>query len=791
MGVALPDPPTRFTPTHNQNGRQLCSHCGSPAEPHPIRVGDLLFCCNGCRFVHQWIRSEGLEKFYDLREGPQTPVPSAIFHNQNWAWLNPLMCAQSGTFELDVQGMSCLACVWLIQRLFEKHPGAHSLELDLLQGTARLHVHPDTFPVQDFARQLHQLGYRLGPPDSKPSHPESRGLRLRLGVCAALALNAMLFSVPGYCGLDPADPLAVFFAKGSLVCATLSMAIGATYFIQRALQGLRQRIIHTDLPIALGLLAAYLGSIHAWTKGHQAGFYFDFVSIFTFLMLVGRWTHQRSLELNRQRLLQTPVSVHTPACSEQYRLEPGMVVPVRSRLLSETASFGMEWINGESQTRSALQGGLLPSGAVLLGSKPVTLEALEAWESSLLASLIAPPRRHPQNDTATQRFILAYLVAVLAIACLGLAVWLTRGAALPQALQVFISVLVVSCPCASGVALPLLQEVATARMRDSGVFIRESSLWSRLLRVSRIVFDKTGTLTADCLQLTDEASLCLLSPEALQALRTLVCDSLHPVATSLREALAQTALPPSPSHGVQEVTGCGLEFQDSHQALWRLGKATWAAASNPDLAQNGTVLSRSGTPIATFHFSERLRPDAPEEIAALQRQGLDIQILSGDHPDRVHAMASQLGLQSQALGAQSPADKASWLLSHQGAQNSLMLGDGANDSPAFAEALCCGTPAVDRGVLEQRADFYYLGRGLEGIRRLWEMARFKRRVVLQILTFTTLYNAGAIGLSLAGRMHPLLAAVLMPASSLATLAIVWIAFRRKNTATISHPHEVP
>ena len=773
---------SKAPPGREKSGGIACSHCGAPASGALTteRAGEsLAFCCAGCRFVFGLIQSQGLGKFYDLREGPQTPAPAAVFERQNFDWFPPACEAAGGRLSIEVQGLSCLACVWLIKRVFEQFEGAQELRVDLLRGTADLQVAPEEFPCVKFAEALQRLGYKPGPQGASGRPDRSRRLVLRMGVCGALAMNAMLFSIPAYCGLETSDRLSALFARGALVCATGSMLTGASFFITRAWQAVRLGVVPMDLPISLGLLAAYAGSLHAWWSNNGSALYFDFVSIFTFLMLVGRWIHQSAFDSNRHRLLQTPATFLQPAVAERYAIQPGMAVPVRSTLLSPEATLGMEWINGESKPRRARLGEPVPSGAIHLGERPIELEAVENWEASLLAKLVALPPPKEAIETSSQRFILFYLLVVMLIAAGGFAGWFWTGHGLTRALQIAVSVLVVSCPCASGVALPMVAEFATARMRGKGVFVREASLWQRLLQTRHIVFDKTGTLTTECLQLSSTHFLEHLPTEALAALSTLVSRSLHPVATSLREALERPAGSVTTAVSPCEITGMGLEWQPDLNQLWRLGRASWALNDTPiEGDSERTILSWNGSKVAAFEFEETLRSDARSEVDALHSAGYEISILSGDHPARVEHIASNLGLPSHsALGGLTPEDKAAWLHKHHARTHTLMLGDGANDSLAFAESLSCGTPAVDRGVLEQRADFYYLGRGLSGVRSLLEEATHKRTVARGVLCFTTVYNVAAISMALLGKMNPMVAAVIMPLSSLATLWIVVFCYK--------------
>lgn len=770
-----------------------CAHCQAPVPPHLARVVSAkqkAFCCSGCRFVYETIHARGLERFYELRSSPLAAPPSTVFRRRSFDWLPGLLVAGNGSAVVEIQGLSCIACVWLIEKVFHKMNGSRRIRVDPVSATASLSVLPSSFDGLEFAESLHQLGYLLGPASASPSSVALGDLVPRLGICAALAMNAMLFSVPAYCGLDTQDRYAPLFARIALVCATLSMACGATYFLQRAWGALRMGIVHVDLPISLGLVAAYAGSLVAWAHGDLRSVYFDFVSMFTFLMLAGRWLRQKAVQQNRRLLLQTPLAIAQPQQGDRYSVGPGQVIPVRSELLSQDASLGLEWINGEPDARSSRRGDLLPSGAINLSPGPLALEARESWKQSLLSSLIHLPPPAEERDRPTERFILVYLLGVIALAAGGAAFWAMSGAPAKVAWQVWISVLVVSCPCASGVALPLICELTTAQLRDQGVFVREPSLWARLKRVRRIVFDKTGTLTCESPSLLNPEALHALDATSRGALAQLVAHSLHPLATSLRENLGQAATAPGGT-GVHPVgktigkatehIGFGLELQDTASGIcWKLGRSDWARANRTQTDNHGTVFSKNGLPLANFVFQDCLRPDAIEELDQLRRRGWDVRILSGDQPEAVGKIASQLGLPPEAaISGLAPKEKADWLQRHRAGEDTLMIGDGANDSLAFEQSLCCGTPAVDRGLLEHKADFFFLGRGLQGVRRLLEAAQQKERTTRGVLILTTAYNLVAIALALSGKMHPLLASILMPLSSLVTIGFVVVRLRRR------------
>jgi Cu2+-exporting ATPase len=763
------------------SGTRACVHC---ATPFHAADDDERFCCTGCEFVYNLISKNGLDRFYDLRGPAGEPVKSLVFRERDYSWLETLFKQvenSGGTpfLLLEIQGVSCIGCVWLIERLFSRLPGALACTVDSALGRISLRWTPGACDLIGFARELQAFGYLLGPPGKKP--PSRRdGLVIRLGVCGAFAMNAMLFSIPRYLGMDAAFPYARLFDALACGFATLSFFSGGSYFFGRAVRGLRNGILHIDLPIALGLVAAYAGSVYAWSAGAMKFDYFDFVSTFTFLMLAGRRTQQQAIEKNRNRLLDLrdepltvttdsgAVSAATLEADARFFVPTGSVVPVRSKLLVRDATVSLDWINGEAEPHPARIGQAIPAGAVNCSAAPLELEALEGWGESLLASLLGFTPRPDGRDEATERFIRGYIVVVIGLAALGFCGWFAFGHSAVAALQVAISVLVVSCPCASGVALPLADELAAGALRRRGVFIRERSLWRRLLRVRKIAFDKTGTLTLDTMSLRDPHSLALLKSEEKRALLKLVSLNLHPVCCALREPLMVAGIEPAPIGSLAETVGQGIELK-TPEADWRLGRPGWAGCES----EEECAFTRNGQLVTTFSFIEQVRHDAPREIADLRANGFSVHILSGDRPEKVAEMGARVRLPlDQCRGGMTPADKAEWFRAND-ARDTLMIGDGANDSLAFNEAFCTGTPAIDRGVLEQKSDFYFLGRGLAGVRELLSAAKKRRNTVRAVIGFAIVYNACAIGAALAGQMNPLVAAIIMPLSSIASIAIVF------------------
>lgn len=771
--------------------QRTCIHCGNPFQATEHRPD---FCCGGCQFVHDLITRNGFGQFYDLQEGVVPPAQSLVFQKRDYTWLEKLEAGAAGSLTLDVQGLSCIGCAWLMEKLFLRRLGALAIHVDPTLGRLTLRWQPGTFSIVAFAEELQSFGYLVGPLGACPP-PSDRPLNLRLGLCAALAMNTMLFTLPHYLGMGAEFEFAALFQRLNFLLGTLSFLIGGSYFFIRSWQALRQRVLHIDLPISFGLLAAYGGSVIAWTRNDLSFLYFDFVSTFTFLMLAGRWLQQKAVARNRHQLLAAqlePPTVRLPAGERipatqlepgtYYAVEPGQIIPVQSVLHSPAATLGMEWINGESEPLLAREGRLVPGGSTNCGSTALDLEARESWSGSLLARLLQITPATGSRDGALERFLRIYIAAALVAAALGFCGWWVATGLFYPALQVAISVLVVSCPCASGVALPLCRDLAATRLRQFGVFVRDADVWRKIDRVRKILFDKTGTLTLESMSLLNPSTLQCLSPEERSVLLAMVRHTRHPVGGCIREQLLAESTPQiATPYPAREIIGYGMEM--NHEgSIWRLGRARWAA---PGAFAPGSdcLLSKDDRPIASFRFGETPRTDARAELAALRRRGCEIFILSGDRRTKVNAMADRLELPPENCYGELSPDAKGARVEELDSQDTLYLGDGANDSLAVDAAWLAGTPAIDRGLLERKAGFYFLGRGLRGVRALLEVAAQRRRTARAVVAFAIAYNAVAIALCLAGRMNPLLAAILMPASSLVSLGIVFAGFSHRSPKT--------
>lgn len=769
----------------------VCHHCSSPI---PDASRDAEYCCDGCRAVATLLREQGLGRYYELAGGV---VPAAKDGaGQGGAWLEPLLTEAESRgpvcgLELDVQGVHCTACVWLMNELFQRRDGGVQCVVNPSLGKLRLSWRRGVFDLRDYLSTVERFGYRFGP-SRKTSGGRSNDLPLRIGVSAALTMNTMMLSAAFYAGLAPSDgDLFQIFSRVSFWLTTGVFAIGGWPFFRSAWEGLRRRVLHLDLPIALSIVLVYATSIVQTRTGRGDLAYYDTLDTFITLMLVGRLLQERMVERNRAYLLDDagadaivvrrleagrPVVVKALELSEgdELLVTPGELVPVDGELIDGAGRCSLDWITGESASREVGTGETIPAGAFNAGATSLRLRAKTAFEASPLPALLRATHQGAEGRAVILTVATRYYVpVVLLLGALGYGLW--RHTDPSRALDVTVALLVVTCPCAIGIAVPLAYELAFASLRRRGVFVRAGDLLDRLRDVRKVLFDKTGTVTLAALELADPEVVHALSDEARDAAFDLTARSSHPVSRCLSEALGRHGARFNAEAIVREVPGAGLEL-DRHEHRWRLGRAAFALGK--DDGSRETLLSRDGVRVAAFALKERLRPGSKRGIAALERAGLDVWLISGDTGARVDEVAEVLGVRPErVLSQQRPEDKAA-AVERLDQRDTLFIGDGVNDALAFSKALCAGSPAVDRPVMPGKSDFFLLGDHLDGLGALFETSERLRRAVRRNLTVALAYNALAVGACLAGWMSPLRAAIAMPLSSLTVLLLTMWSLRR-------------
>ncbi|MCB9729064.1 MAG: heavy metal translocating P-type ATPase metal-binding domain-containing protein [Deltaproteobacteria bacterium] len=787
-----------------------CPHCSQEADPQGPAAP---FCCRGCEAASALLSEAGLERYYTLRQGPGLPVGDAASSDHGWldevlrearesACTDGCVAASHLDLELDVQGIHCAACVWLIQTLFRRRPGSVHISIDPGLGRLRLTVDEAAFPLRDFLTEIARFGYRSGP--ARRDHDAGADdLLLRLGVCTALAMNAMMLSFAFYLGLSTeVDPQRhALFGWAGFGLATLSLLVGGPVFFRGAVEGLKRRVLHLDLPIALGLTLAWAGMAWSFAHGRAEASWFDTLSIFVALMLLGRWLQRRIVDRNRRLLLADPgidglrvrrldadsrldiVPASSVRAGDVLLLAPGELLPVAGRLESSAGALSLAWITGEADPKHVAHGARLPAGAHNMGPEALTARALEPFDASSLRTLMRPPAAPTSGRGFWHRVSLWWVVGVLVAAALGFAWWLPTGAS--AALDVAVAILVVTCPCAIGLATPLAGEIAHAQLARRGLFVRREGVLDRLATVKRVIYDKTGTLTLGTLRLANPDAIEALAPRDRDALYQMVARSAHPRSRAILDAFSlRAALPSLDLEAIaRENPGRGMSLihRSRHYTLGR------SPTGNP----RSVALSREGALLAELELEEVLRHDARREVARLAAQDVETWIASGDTPERVAAVARSLGVApTHARGGLDPEGKAA-LVSGLDAQDTLFIGDGINDGLAMDAAWVSATPAIDRPSLPARCDLFVVGSGTGALAEALVVARRVRAVTHRNLVIATVYNLGGVALAMAGLLTPLVCAVAMPASSLFVIGLTAVSLRPSQVPSRRQPRTLP
>jgi Cu2+-exporting ATPase len=787
-------PSTSFAPTRSVAHDALvdCAHCGSKIASalSTCDAQGARYCCAGCAAVGALLRGAGLERYYALRGSAEAPVTLVDPARRDLSWLEPLTArfALSGVHHvaLDIQGVHCAACVWVIEELFRRSASAVRVVVDPAVGRVDVWAR-EGFALEAFVREVERLGYLFGPA-LKRGDETADALLVRTAITVALAMNAMTFALALYFGL--ADGVVAEVARTlELVLAILAVAAGAPPFLSSAWSGLRRGVFSLDVPIALGIVLAGASTLVSALGAGDAS-YADTLAVFVALMLVGRWLAERAIRRDRERLLADPGADglfsrrlehgehRLVRCSAIVRgdslvVGPGEVVPVAATL-DAPASFALDWISGEPEPRQFAAGASVPAGAIHVDAELASLTAQEDFGTSALRALLSSPARAgtDASEGFWGRVARTYVGLVLGAALLSFAGWWLATGDVARGLDVATALLVVTCPCGLGIATPLAYTLTQSALARGGLFLRRSVALDRALDVRRVVFDKTGTLTTARPALASTAPLDALSADDRAALASLARASGHPASAAVQDALRSVV--GTSLHDLREVAGCGIEarrVRSDQVSTLRLGRGDWAVPTDPEVPGDALVFAIDDAPRAVLRLSETLREDARRELEQLRALGLELRILSGDAPARVAKVAAAVGIDAcRAEGGATPDDKAQRIaeLDHH---DTLFVGDGLNDAHALETAWLSGTPSIDRPFVPSRADFYFVTPGLAPIRALLVAARRLRRVAHGNLVFAALYNTLAVGLAVSGVMQPWLAAIAMPLSSIVVVGI--------------------
>jgi Cu2+-exporting ATPase len=706
--------------------------------------------------------------------------------------------------DLSVPAVHCGTCITTVEHALMALPQVERARVNL--STKRVSVvwresvdGLETDPVS-LPRTIASTGYEshLFTAAEEASDSLRNQLIRAVAVSGFAATNIMLLSVSVWSGAE-ASTRDLFHWISAMIAAPALIYAGR-FFYQSAWSVLKHGRTNMDVPIAIGITLSYAASL--WeTIHHGEHAYFDATASLLFFLLIGRTLDHvmrdraRSAISGLARLSPRGAMVIGDDGAQDYRavedikvgdhiaIAAGDRIPVDGVVIAGESDLDVSIVNGESAPASVRSGSAVQAGTLSLTGS-LTISATATVTNSFLAEIIhlmeAAEGGRARYRRIADRAAQFYSPAVHLLAITSFVTWGLYDGDWKHAMMVAIAVLIITCPCALGLAVPVVQVVAAGRLFKAGIMVKDGSAMERLAQIDAIAFDKTGTLTLGRPRLVDGPQV---SAEAFAVAAGLAAHSRHPLSRALWSAYT---LQPRAFDGVREVPGAGVEAITS-DGVWRLGNRPFACGeAKLDIIANPyseVVLSRDGTEVATFHFEDIARPRAEHAIRQLKAAGFRLGILSGDKAVVVAKLARELGIESWRSGL-SPRQKAE-ACAEAASQGSklLMVGDGINDAPALAAAHVSMAPATAADVGRQAADFVFMRDGLEAVPFAIEASRRAGRLIRENFALAIGYNVVAVPIALLGYATPLIAAVAMSTSSIIVVANAL----RLNRLTIDSP----
>ncbi len=808
-------PPETGSPRAGANEGELCFHCAAPVRSGAqwrarIDGAEQQFCCAGCLGIAQTIRAAGLTDFYARRTGgAETPpnAPDEWTHYDIAAEAQGLITRVGDHQEISLllEGIRCAACIWLSESYVQRIPGVIEFRVNFATQRARLAWSAPRTRLSDVLRAIAAIGYRAYPYDPARrealARREGRVLLTRTAVALLAMMQVMMFSLPAYISIDGVDTAqARLLAWASLVLTLPVVLYSAWGFFAGALRDLRIRRLGMDVPVALGVGAAFIASAWATVTGEGA-VYFDSVTMFVALLLVARYVEfnarqragaaieaiARERPETAERLPGYPETQDTERVAAA-KLSPGDVVsvaagatvPADGEVVSGSSSVEEAILTGESWPRPKAAGATVLAGS-LNRESPLLVRVTAAGEATTAAAISRLVLRAADERPRVARIadhVAGWFVAVLlVIAAATATAWAEIDPS--RLLIVTFAVLVVSCPCALSLATPAALAATAGALGRQRIFAVRADALEALSRVTHVVIDKTGTLTIGTFRLITAEALSDLDREAcLSIAAALEQGSIHPVATALRSAGSATAT----AGDVIAVPGQGVAGTIAGRR-YRCGRPAWVGGLHGSpLPAVANALAADAIPIALgdqsgwiawFTFGDTLRPGATELIGALRATGIAVSLVSGDRRATVEHVARCVGIDAWQAGA-APETKRAFVAARQREGRVVaMIGDGINDAPSLAQADVSLSLGSASALTQWTADIVVLGEDLRAIGVAIKAARRSFRVIRQNLAWAFVYNVVAIPLAATGHLTPLAAALGMSASSILVVANAW------------------
>ncbi len=795
---------------------QSCFHCG---ELVPAGI-DLVvtinnkaqtMCCIGCEAVAITIVNNNLTDYYRFRtESAQKGsalIPKQLKRNQ---LLDDESLQSEFTFKTDdyketilsIDGISCSACAWLIEMQLEKVQGILSITVNATTQRATVRWQDNALKLSDIITKIETIGYQAFPFKASQSEEnnqrQAKAFIKRLGISGILMMQIMMIAVGLYFGAfsGMAEHNLVYLRWASFILTIPIITYGALPFYQGAIRSLKARRLSMDVPVTIAIILAFSASVWA-TISQQGEVYFESVSMFTFLLLIGKFlefrARSRAAEVSANLLKLMPmtatklvdnkevfVAAKLLTVGDIILIKAGELVPGDGNIIQGKSQLNEAMLSGEQLPITKSIGDKVFAGTIN-GDSNLSIEITQISSHSFLSQLIRlseASQAHKPKLAQLSDKIAQYFVALILCCAIATAIYWQQH--LPeQAFWITLSVLVVTCPCALSLATPTALTCSTTRLNRDGIMIKSSHVIETIAKVSHFAFDKTGTLTTGEFVISKTHLIGNISKEdVLRLSAALESYSEHPLAKAFK-AFRDYNL--SASHVVVH-PGKGVSGKINQQE-YTLGKPSWLIKNDEELVKyqeaQCVLMVNNGERselIAVFYLADQIRDDAQQLLNQLKEKHIQTVMLSGDNTAGCDKVSNQLSIEKaySGLSAQNKVDKIKELQGLSGPANSTnnskhivaMIGDGVNDTPVFGAAHVSIAMGNGTDIAKNGADVILLNNQLSSVQTLLTVANKNRRIIFQNYTWAFGYNAIVLPLAMSGYITPYMAVIGMSASSL-------------------------
>ncbi|RIV35337.1 heavy metal translocating P-type ATPase [Flagellimonas lutimaris] len=776
-----------------------CYHCGDECGRGSVRFDDEDFCCNGCKTVYEIFTSNGLSTFYEI-EGKAGTTPNEI--RQKYDFLDNQEIVQQlvefneegvQVVSLSIPTIHCSSCIWVLENLNKLHSAITFSQVDFPKKTIRVTYKTEDFSLKALVLLLGSIGYEpyISLEEyNKKGKKVDRSLIYKLGFAGFAFGNVMLFSFPEYFEVEEfwLDQYKHVF-RWLMFAFSLPVVFYAAqdYFIS-AYKGIRSKLLNIDVPIALGILTLFIRSTVDIVFDLGSGF-FDSLTGLVFFLLLGKFFQQKTyayLSFERDYKSYFPIAVTRLKKNGEeeniqiYNIEVGdrvlirshEIIPVDCILIKGTAEIDYSFVTGESEPVFKESGEKLFAGGKQL-SGVLEVEVLKSVSQSYLTQLwgnsVFSKDKASQFQTLTDSIGKRFTIAVLSIATLATLFWLILDPSL--ALNVFTSVLIIACPCAIALAAPFTLGNMLRIFGKHKFYLKNTNVIERLSKIDTAIFDKTGTLTTNIKDTIHYEGM-ELTEEETALLKTTLRASNHPLSRSLYNILKSNAI--MTLEEFQEHTGKGIEGKYNEHSI-KVGSASYVGENKANSLTNTTVYVSADEDVkGRFVFKNTYR-DGMSQIFEELGTDLELGILSGDNDGEKEQLQKALPVKTKMMFDQKPKNKLEYIKSLQESHKVLMVGDGLNDAGALAQSDVGLAVSENINVFSPACDGILDASKLRMLPKFIKLSKKSIRIIKMSFLLSLCYNIVGLYFAVTGQLQPVIAAILMPLSSISIVVFTTLA----------------